>query len=135
MIISLTYHQLFGKMFASNASGNFTLNGSAGKIQRKLTKKAVCISPILTRSPFSIPDSPQYVSVERINKMNSIYHLKKLEHEYDEFLEKKCQILLLLNVIDEVFEIRDTLIIRVNALRRQQRHIIKRLDNIDFVQE
>jgi hypothetical protein len=124
-------------MFALNNSGSFVkrINASSGKIQRKITKKTVCISPILTRSPFSIPDSPEYVSVERINKMNSIYHLKKLEHEYDEFLEKKCQILLLLNVIEEVFEIRDTLIMRVNALRRKERQRIMRLYNIDFVQE
>ena len=122
-------------MFASSDTGNFTLNCSAGKSQRKLAKKTVCISPILTRSPFSIPDSPQYVSMERINKMNSIYHLKKLELDYDEFLEKKCQILLLLNVIEEVFEIRDSLITRVNYLRRQKRYSIIRLDNIDFVEE
>ena len=124
-------------MFALNNSGAFVkkINASSGKFQKRNSNKNICISPILTRSPFSIPDSPEYVSVERINKMNSIYHLKKLEHEYDEFLEKKCQILLLLNVIDEVFEIRDTLIIRVNSLRRQQRHRIMRLDNIDFVQE
>ena len=45
------------------------------------------ISPMLTRSPFSIPDSPEYVSVECINKMNSIYHLKKLEHSHVVILE------------------------------------------------
>ena len=106
-------------MFASIAA-----NGIEGKIQRKLTKKNDCISPKLIGSPFSIPESPPYLSVERINKMNSIYHLKKLEYEYDEFLEKKIQILLLLNVIEEVLEIRDTLITRVNYLRRKQRHSI-----------
>jgi hypothetical protein len=124
-------------MFALNNSGAFVkiINASSGKFQKINSNKnvrATVISPILTSSPFSIPDSPEYVSVERINKMNSIYHLKKLEHEYDEFLEKKCQILLLLNVIDEVFEIRDTLIMRVNYLRRKERQCKMRFENIDF---
>ena len=87
---------------------------------------------MLTRSPFTIPDSPEYISIERINKTNNIYYLKKLEHQYDDFLEKKCQILQLLNVIDDVFEIRDTLIMRVNALRRKERQRIMRFENIDF---
>lgn len=124
-------------MNALNNSGAFVkrINTFSGKFQKINSNKNVCvqvISPMLTRSPFSIPDSPEYVSVECINKMNSIYHLKKLEHEYDEFLEKKCQILLLLNVIEEVFEIRDTLIMRVNALRRKERQRMMRFENIDF---
>jgi hypothetical protein len=121
-------------MLASNNSGAFIrgINATSDGFKKRTSNKKsnMVISPMLTRSAFSIPDSPEYVSVERINKMNSIYHLKKLEREYDEFLEKKCQILQLLNVIDEVFEIRDTLVMRVNALRRQQIHLIIGLDMI-----
>lgn len=80
------------------------------------------ISPRLNRSPFSIPDSPQYISISNIEKTTNIYILKKLEYQYDEFLEKKCQILQLLNVIEEVFYIRDTLIMRINTLERQRRY-------------
>ena len=86
----------------------------------KSFKKNVCISPRLMCSPFSIPDSPEYLSIERINGMNNIQILKKFEYEYDVFLEKKFQILLLLNNIDDVFEIRDALILRINELRRQK---------------
>lgn len=124
-------------MFALNNSSAFVkrINASSGKFQKRNSNKnirATVISPTLIQSPFSIPDSPEYISIERINKTNSIYYLKKLEYEYDEFLEKKCQILQLLNVIDEVFEIRDTLILRVNALRRKERQRIMRFENIDF---
>lgn len=91
------------------------------------------ISPRVTRSPFSIPDSPQYMSVNNIAKMTNIYILKKLEYEYDEFLEKRCQILQLLNVIDEVFEIRDSLIIRINALERERRYRLMRYNNRDLI--
>ena len=80
------------------------------------------VSPIITRSAFSIPDSPQYISIISIEKTVNIYILKNLEYQYDEFLEKKCQILLLLNVIDEVFEIRDSLIMRINTLEREYRN-------------
>jgi hypothetical protein len=109
-------------MFALNNTSAFVKSLNASKIQKRISNKQVCISPRLTRSPFSIPDSPEYLSVERINKMTNLYHLKKLEYQYDDFLEKRCQILLLLNVIDEVFEIRDALIMRVNALIRQEQH-------------
>lgn len=90
------------------------------------------ISPTLTRSPFSIPDSPQYMSIHNIQKMTNIYILKKLENDYDEFLEKKCQILMLLNVIDEVFDIRDSIIIRINALERERRYRYMRDIRRDF---
>jgi hypothetical protein len=124
-------------MFALNNSSAFVkrINASSGKFQKINSNKnirATVISPTLTSSPFSIPDSPEYISIERINKTNNIYYLKKLEYEYDTFLEKKCQILQLLNVIDEVFEIRDMLIIRVNSLRRKERQRVIKFENIDF---
>lgn len=123
-------------MLALNATNNFTLKDlSAGKIQRNLTKTPACISPILTLSPFDIQNSPKYVSIEHINKINSIYYLKKLEHEYDEFLEKKCQILMLLNFIDDIFDIRDALIIRCSALKRKESQRIMSLNDMDVVQE
>lgn len=90
------------------------------------------ISPIVTRTPFSIPDSPQHISISNIEKTTDIYILKKLEYQYNLFLEKKCQILQLLNVIDEVFDIRDSLIMRINTLERQRRYNQNRLNNIDF---
>lgn len=100
-------------------------NINTSSMKNHLSKKSVgnmVISPRLTRSPFSIPDSPQYISISNIEKTTNIYILKKLEYQYDEFIEKKCQILMLLNVIDEVFEIRDSLIIRINSLEREQRY-------------
>ena len=95
------------------------------KFQKRITNKKACDTVIrqsLTRSPFSIPDSPQYISINVIEKITNIYTLKKLEYEYDEFLEKKCQILILLNIIDEVFKIRDLLIMRINTLKREKKY-------------
>jgi hypothetical protein len=60
------------------------------------------------------------MSVNNIKKIDNIYVLKKLEYEYNNFLEKKCHILLMLNMVEEVFEIRDEIIIRINSLKRQQ---------------
>ena len=83
--------------------------------------KTIVVSPVLTQSAFSIPDCPKYMSKELINKMTNIYVLQKIETEYDEFLEKRCQILMLLNIIDEVFEVRDQLISRISCLKKQAR--------------
>jgi hypothetical protein len=68
------------------------------------------------------------MSTELINKINNIQILKKIEYEYDNFLEKKCQILMLLNNIDEIFEIRDSLTLRINSLRKKER--LHRMRNI-----
>lgn len=104
------------------------------KSNNKMKVSNVVISPRLTCSPFSIPDSPQYISPIDIEKITNIYTLKKLEYEYDEFLEKKCQILLLLGVIDEVFEIRNSLTMRVNILEREWYRRRNRCD-IGFITE
>ena len=113
------------------------LEASTINVQKRITNEKVCntvISPVLIHSPFSIPDSPKYISIKNIEKMRNIYKLKKLEYEYDEFLEKKCQILLLLNIIDEVFEIRDSLIMRINNLERYNRHRRIRDEYNNFIQ-
>lgn len=81
------------------------------------------ISPKLTRSPFDIPNCPTYIKLEGIRETNNLPILKKIEKEYDEFLDKKCQILLLLNIIDEVFEIRDAITLRIKAIEREQAKI------------
>ena len=131
-------------MFTSNSNSyntsvivkSFTMPSM--QIQRRISNKKVCtkvISPIFIHSPFSIPDSPQYISIENINKMTNISHLKKLEYEYDNFLEKKCQILMLLNVIDEVFDIRDTLIVRISTLIIKERYKKMKLDYLEFTKK
>jgi hypothetical protein len=82
----------------------------------------VAISPIITQSAFSIHDCPEYISKERINKMTNIYVLQQLERDYDEFLEKRCQILMLLGIIDEVFDVREQLILRILSLKKTERY-------------
>lgn len=116
-----------------NMFGVKNINTSSMKIITKKNVSAMVISPILNRSPFSIPDSPQYISIDVIEKTTNIYILKKLEHAYDKFLEKKCQILLLLNAIDEIFEIRDALIMRINCLERENRLREMRNKRRDFI--
>jgi len=92
------------------------------RIENKNVSNSV-INPRTIWSPFSIPDSPPFININSIQKISNISFLKKLEYQYDEFLEKKCQILMLLNIIDEVFEIRDTIIMRINSLKREQRYL------------
>ena len=62
------------------------------------------------------------INLHYIKKIDNIYVLKKLEYEYNNFLEKKCHILLMLNMVEEVFEIRDSLIMRINTLEREYRN-------------
>jgi hypothetical protein len=56
-----------------------------------------------------------FMTLEQINKITCVTELRKLEQTYDDFLQKKIQILLLYNMIEEIdtyLDIRDSLIIR-----------------------
>jgi len=115
--------------------GEKNINISSMNNLSKKKVSTIVISPRLNRSPFSIPDSPQFMSIDVIEKTTNIYILRQLEQAYDEFLEKKCQILLLLNAIDEVFEIRDALIMRINGLERENRLREMRNKRKDFIKK
>ncbi len=54
-----------------------------------------------------------------------------MEHKYGVFLETKCQILMLLDVIDEVIEIREALLMRIRLLEynRRKREMIYGYNN------
>ena len=82
----------------------------------------VVISPTLTHSPFCIPDSPPYISSSTIKRETNISLLQKWERKYSEFLEKKCQILLLLDAIDEIIDIREALLMQIYVLEQEQRN-------------
>ena len=78
-----------------------------------MKKQINVISSKTKISPFSLPDSPPYIKMDILNKITSIDKLKKLETQYDEFLNNNFQILLLLNLLDEILEIRDIIIVRI----------------------
>lgn len=82
------------------------------------------ISPTLIKCPFHLPGSPPILKIEFINRIQNKYYLRDLEKKYDDFLEEKSQILLLLNLIDEVFEIRDIITLRINKLEREEKKVI-----------
>lgn len=68
------------------------------------------------------------ISLEQIEKMVNIDELRELETKYDEFLQKKYQILLLSNVqnIELYLDIRDALIVRIIKVDLEMRRV-KRL--------
>ena len=72
--------------------------------------------------PYSLPNSPLYLSKDIIEKMTNIKILREKEKQYDEFIDKKWQILLLLNKVEEILEIRDLIILRIVVLERKQRN-------------
>ena len=78
-----------------------------------IKKQINVISSKMEISPFSLPNSPPYIKMEILNKMTNINKLKNLERQYDEFLNNNFQILLLLNLLDEILEIRDMIIVRI----------------------
>lgn len=77
------------------------------------------INPKTIKTIYCLPDSPPYIQKEGINKITNLYMLKKIEYQYDEFLNKKCQILLLLNLMEDVLEIRDIITRKINRLERE----------------
>lgn len=77
------------------------------------------INPQTIKTIYCLPDSPPYIQKDVVNKINNLYVLKKIEFEYDEFLNKKSQILLLLNLMEEVLEMRDIITYKINRLTRE----------------
>ena len=70
-------------------------------------------------SPSSLPNRPPPLSINMIEKITNMAYLKKLEKNYDEFVDKNSQILMLYNVIEDYLEIRDALTIRISKLKRE----------------
>jgi hypothetical protein len=78
-----------------------------------------------TNSPLLLPNSPPPISLEQIEQITNKKQLLELEKTYDEFLEKKCQLLLLYDIIDEYLEIRDKITIKILKMDREE--MVKRL--------
>jgi hypothetical protein len=87
------------------------------------------ISPKTIKQPYELPDSPKHISKEDIEKITNIGILKKKEKQYDEFLEKKWHILLLLDQAEEVLEIRDFIVSRIIILEREEKELFKKMAN------
>jgi len=85
------------------------------------------ISPKTIRRPYDLPDSPKHLSKEDIEKITNIDVLKEKEKQYDEFLDKKWHVLLLLDQAEEVLEIRDLIVFRIIILERERREIYKQI--------
>jgi hypothetical protein len=87
------------------------------------------ISPKTIKSPYDLPDSPKYISKEDIEKITNINDLKKKEKQYDEFLDKKWHVLLLLDQAEEILEIRDLIVFRIIVLEREKKELIQMMLN------
>lgn len=72
-------------------------------------------------SPSSLPNRPPPLSINMIEQITNIAHLRVLEKKYDDFLDKNIQILMLYNVIEDYLEIRDALTIRISKLKRENK--------------
>lgn len=77
------------------------------------------VDPRQLITPFSFPKSPPRLTTEQINRM-SIYMLKDLEIQYDQYLENYCQLFMLYDNIDEVIDIRNYITFRIGKLTRDK---------------
>ena len=68
-----------------------------------------------------LPNSPPRLSLEKIEKMTNKSQLIELEKNYDEFLDKYIQLMLLYNNIDEYLETRDLLTRRISQIKRMEK--------------
>ena len=75
-------------------------------------------SPSEINSLRSFPNRPPYLTMEKIEKMTNKFQLMDLERNYDEFLERNQQLLLLYDTIDDYLEIRDAITIKLCRMRR-----------------
>jgi len=75
-------------------------------------------SPTEVNSLSSFPNRPPYLTMEKIEKMTNKFQLMDLERNYDDFLERNQQLLLLYDIIDDYLEIRDAITIKLCRMRR-----------------
>ena len=85
---------------------------------KNVAKNAV-INPQIIKNIYCLPDSPPYIHQGQLNKISNLYVLKKIEYQYDEFLNKKYHLLLLLNLMEEALETRDVITNAINRLKRK----------------
>ena len=64
---------------------------------------------------------PDVIDPVRINKITDKSFLLELEDQYDRFLENNIQLLDLYNFIDDLFNIRDTILIKLNRIEREEK--------------
>lgn len=87
------------------------------------------ISPVTIKSHYDLPNSPKHISKEEIEKITNIDILRQKEKQYDEFLENKWHVLLLLDQAEEVLEIRDLIVFRIIVLERERKELFQRMLN------
>jgi hypothetical protein len=63
---------------------------------------------------------PQVVDASKLDKITDKSFLMELEYQYDTFLETNLQLLELHNIIDELFNIRDAILIKLNRIKREE---------------
>ena len=64
---------------------------------------------------------PDVIDPVKIDKITDKSFLLKLEDQYDRFLENNIQLLDLYNFIDDLFNIRDTILIKLNRIEREEK--------------
>lgn len=72
---------------------------------------------------YMIPQGPKLITLEQIEKIDDIKVLKNMEKNYDDYLDKNCQILLLHNIVDTYLEIRDNLTLKISRIERINKKI------------
>ena len=74
---------------------------------------------IIIKSKFT--DSPPIIEMEKIEKITDKYFLMDLELKYDNFISKNQHLLFLHDLIEDILDIRDTILLRICRLERTER--------------
>lgn len=82
--------------------------------------KKMCDHSTEKKPKIILPNSPPHISLDKIEKMTNKYQLLELEKNYDEFLDKYIQLMLLYDNIDEYLETRDFITMRISQLERME---------------
>jgi hypothetical protein len=94
--------------------------------------KKMCDYKTEKKAKIIFPNSPPQISLDKIKKMTNKYQLLELEKNYDEFLDKYIQLMLLYNNIDEYLETRDLITMRISQLKRMER---KQKNNVECISD
>lgn len=94
------------------------------KSSNRFTNRFTNRVPYIQYQQYTLQKQPPQITFADIQNNTDIYHILRISHKYNIFIEQNEQVLLLSDTIEFYLDIRDALLLRIYQLKRCE-HIRK----------